>query len=569
MRLSLADPAFLAGFDDPLVRKPNRLARLLARTHEQLGAGGAAEEALWSLWVGTSWPRRLRAQVDRGSGSARSAHRDLDAICALFEVAARGEEKQDHRGALVFLDEVEAQQIPADTLAERGVRGESVRLLTAHRSKGLEWRMVVVAGVQEGGWPDLRRRGSLLQTDRLGCDGLVEPLGSAAMLAEERRLFYVAVTRARERLVVTAVASAEADGDQPSRLLDDLGLPVVSRHGRPPRLMSLPGLVAELRRVASDVHASSAMRRSAAARLAALAAETVGGQPMAPSADPAGWWGLRERTNSPTPVRPDDLPLHLSASGLSSILDCPLRWFLAREAAGESARTSSLGFGSVIHALADHMGRDTAVDARQLRLLLDSIWDQLDFDSPWIAARERVEADKAIDRFVKWHEGRDGRTYVASEVPFRVDVGLEESETVTLSGKVDRVERDSEGRLVVVDLKTSKKAPTAAAVAVDPQLGLYQLVVANGALAKACGDVGVSGGAELVQLRLDGAGGPKIQVQAPQAPDDDGRKPVEVQLSTAAQVIRSERFDATVNGHCAMCDFAQMCPTRRRAGTVV
>ena len=126
--------------------------------------------------------------------------------------------------SLVFLEEVEAQQIPADTLAERGVRGDSVRLLTAHRSKGLEWRVVVVAGVQEGSWPDVRRRGSLLQADRLGRYGLAEPLSPTAMLAEERRLFYVAVTRARERLIVTAVASPEADGEQPSRLLDDLGV---------------------------------------------------------------------------------------------------------------------------------------------------------------------------------------------------------------------------------------------------------------------------------------------------------------------------------------------------------
>ena len=82
--------------------------------------------------------------------------------------------------------------------------------------------MVVIAGVQEGSWPDVRRRGSLLQADRLGADGPVDPPGVAAMLAEERRLFYVAATRARERLVVTAVAAPEQDGDQPSRLLDAL-----------------------------------------------------------------------------------------------------------------------------------------------------------------------------------------------------------------------------------------------------------------------------------------------------------------------------------------------------------
>ncbi len=40
-------------------------------------------------------------------------------------------------------------------------------MLTAHRSKGLEWDLVVVAGVQEGTWPDLRQRGSLLGMDEL------------------------------------------------------------------------------------------------------------------------------------------------------------------------------------------------------------------------------------------------------------------------------------------------------------------------------------------------------------------------------------------------------------------
>ena len=42
------------------------------------------------------------------------------------------------------------------------MRGDAVRLLTAHRSKGLEWDIVVVAGVQDGTWPDVRHRGTLL-----------------------------------------------------------------------------------------------------------------------------------------------------------------------------------------------------------------------------------------------------------------------------------------------------------------------------------------------------------------------------------------------------------------------
>ena len=97
--------------------------------------------------------------------------------CALFDVAAREAEKRDvaavsgAAGVRDFLSRLVAQQIPADTLAEQGVRGAAVRLLTAHRSKGLEWDLVVVAHVQQEGWPDLRRRSTLLQADRIGTDG--------------------------------------------------------------------------------------------------------------------------------------------------------------------------------------------------------------------------------------------------------------------------------------------------------------------------------------------------------------------------------------------------------------
>ena len=152
-----------------------------------------------------------------------------------------------------------------------------MRLLTAHRSKGLEWRLVVVAHVQEGAWPDLRRRDSLLGADRIAPalpdgrhGGLLPPLTRSAMLAEERRLFYVAVTRARSRLVVTAVKSPDDDGDQPSRFLNELGLredQIRHRVGRPTRPLSLAGLIAELRRTAADPAQPDALREAAARRL--------------------------------------------------------------------------------------------------------------------------------------------------------------------------------------------------------------------------------------------------------------------------------------------------------------
>ncbi len=103
---------------------------------------------------------------------------------------------------------------------------------------------------------------------------------------EERRLFYVACTRARQRLVVTAVQSREDDGEQPSRFLGELGVEVGHVKGRPARPLSLAGLVSELRRTVADPDTSDALRHAAARRLARLAAEQVGSRQLVPAGRP-------------------------------------------------------------------------------------------------------------------------------------------------------------------------------------------------------------------------------------------------------------------------------------------
>ena len=165
---ALADPTLLAELTPGReVSAAQALAALLASAVSAIGAGETAEDVLWALWSGTQWPARLRREAAVGGDVGRRANRDLDAVCALFAVAARSEEVSGLRGVTGFLAEVEAQEIPADPRTESDLRGAAVRVLTAHRSKGLEWPLVVVASVQEGTWPDVRRRGSLLEADRL------------------------------------------------------------------------------------------------------------------------------------------------------------------------------------------------------------------------------------------------------------------------------------------------------------------------------------------------------------------------------------------------------------------
>ncbi|MFJ5866404.1 ATP-dependent helicase [Streptomyces parvus] len=571
---ALAEPERLVTHDPAYAHGAQRLGALLRKARELLQGGGTAEEALWTLWNGTPWPGRLERAALRGGAGGRNADRDLDAVCALFDTAARAEERTGGRGALNFLEEVDAQDIAADTLSRRTVRPDAVRLMTAHRSKGLQWRLVVVAGVQEGLWPDLRRRGSLLEADRIGRDGLAEPLTPGALLAEERRLFYVAATRARERLVVTAVKAPADDGDQPSRFLTELGVEPRDVTGRPRRPLAVAALVAELRATTVDPAASDALREAAAHRLARLAALTDDeGQPLVPAAHPYRWWGLEEPTRSAVPLRDRDQALSLSPSALDQLANtCTLQWFLGREVKADAPATAAQGFGNVVHVLADEVasGR-TPADLDVLMERLDSVWNGLAFDAPWKSEQEKDQARAALERFLHWHVlDRGGRTPTASEHDF--DVTLEAGEyAVRIRGSMDRVEKDAEGRAYVVDFKTGKGAPTKDEVAAHPQLAVYQLAVREGAVDEVFdGGRPEPGGAELVQLRQPapkkegGEAFPKVQAQEPLA----GEWVADL-LATAAGKVLDERFTPTTGTHCSHCAFRASCSAQPEGRQVV
>ncbi|MGW6949924.1 ATP-dependent helicase [Streptomyces xanthophaeus] len=564
---ALAEPERLTAHDPAYARGAQRLGLLLRKARELLQGGGTAEEALWALWDGTPWPQRLERGARRGGAAGRNADRDLDAVCALFDTAARAEDRTGGRGALNFLEQLDAEDIAADTLTARATRPDAVRLMTAHRSKGLEWSLVVVAGVQEGLWPDLRRRGSLLEADRIGRDGLAEPLTPGARLAEERRLFYVAATRARDRLVVTAVKAPAEDGDQPSRFLTELGVPPRDVTGRPRRPLAVPALVAELRATTVDPDASPALRDAAARRLARLAALTDDeDRPMVPAAHPQRWWGLYEPTRSSVPLRDRDRPVALSGSALDQLANtCSLQWFLGREVKADAPSTAAQGFGNVVHVLADEVasGR-TPADLAVLMERLDSVWDALAFDAPWKSAQEKENARAALERFLRWHTtDRGGREAVATEHEF--DVTLEAGDVaVRIRGSMDRVEADPQGRAYVVDFKTGKGAPTKDEVARHPQLAVYQLAVREGAVDEVFDGLRPQpGGAELVQLRQGAAqrdGGdtvPKIQAQQPL----DGEWVGDL-LATAAGRVLDERFAPAAGKHCDHCSFRSSCSAR-------
>ncbi|MEY9945788.1 ATP-dependent helicase [Kitasatospora sp. GAS1066B] len=582
VREALAHPEQLVTLDLPPARRARELGMLLRKVRDLLVGGGTAEEALWELWDGSPrWRERLERAALRGGAVGRNADRDLDALCALFETAARAEDQvTGHRGALDLLAEVEAQDIAADTLTVRTARSEAVRLMTAHRAKGLEWRLVVVAGVQEGLWPDLRRRGSLLEADRIGRDGLAEPLTPGALLAEERRLFYVAATRAKERLIVTAVKAPAEDGDEPSRFLRELyreqldartgkvlrrtpDVTVEDVTHRPRRPLSVAALVAELRAVTVDPARSPELRRTAAERLAVLAAARgEDGTVLVPAAHPDRWWGMAEVTSNPVPLREPDRPVQLSGSGLEQLDACSLQWFLTKEVNAQTATSGAQGFGNVLHALADEVGSGRSpADLAVLLDRLDTVWDALAFDAPWKSAQEKTQARAALERFLHWHVLERGRTTLATEHGFDLTLPVGEL-AVRIRGVMDRVEQDAVGRAYVVDFKTGKRVPSDKSLPEHKQLAVYQLAVRAGALDDLVNDRPPLGGAELVQLRFEDKklpDAPKVQHQPPA----DGEPWIENLLADAAGRVLAERFVPTTGDACGNCTFKRSCSAQR------
>ncbi|WP_144122269.1 ATP-dependent DNA helicase [Catellatospora sichuanensis] len=575
---ALRDPAELAALDRRWASPATRIAMLLATARETAGRPRAtAEEVLWSVWRASGLAERWASVATAPAMGldqqrrAEAADRDLDAIMVLFDAAARFTDRLPGARIDTFLEHVADQQLPADSLAASGDRGEAVRLLTAHAAKGLEWDVVVVAGVQEGVWPDLRLRGSLLGSEQL-VDEVAQRAQpgakaqrvaqTAALLTEERRLFYVAATRARRRLVVTAVDSGAvggADGeDRPSRFLFELAPPVKVDEdeveklelARPPRALTLSALVAELR---SAVTGPDPVRRHAAAReLARLAAAGV------PGAHPDTWWGLPELSDD-GPLHGPDEPVRVTPSTMESALRCGLRWLLERHG-GAAASTAAQGVGNLVHAaamLADEAMSDPAVLVEYVAARFDAI----ELAAAWLAGREKDRSAEMLGKLTRWL-AENPRRLVAIEREFTVRLDAEPP--IDLVGRVDRLEVDDQGRLVVIDLKTGKTTTaTREELPEHPQLGAYQVAVEAGGFPE--GDE--SGGAALVQLGTTHRDA-KEQVQDAIGETADPQWAHAMVHRTAATMAAST-FVAKINDKCRVCPVKSSCPVSGKGRQVV
>ena len=536
----------------------------LRRVHDLLAAARASlrkknasiHDLLWAIWskavnadnqvIADAWQRAAL----RGGSRGAAADRDLDAMVQLFDSAARHIDRMPGAHPKNFLNEIAQENIVADLITMQGVRPDVVELLTVHSAKGLEFKRVFVAGIQEGIWPNLKQRSTLLGSERLvererhGEDiaQVALDLITAQSLAEdEKRLFHVATTRASDQLHITAITR---DEDSPSSFFlecaeSDEFESLLFSDARP---LTANALVASLRR-----SLSGAESETAASLLATLAASDIA------VADPDNWLGAHP-ISSDAALYTEDEDVYISPSAAESFETCGLKWLLERNGGSDGDSTAQL-LGSVIHEYARIKVEEPDTSDQSLYESLDKAWPLITDSSGWISKFQLQRAQRMLERFAQYHR-TSTRSVEGVELDFTFKLGK-----ATVRGSVDRLEVDSEGKFYVVDFKTGKAIGKKEA-AENLQLACYQLAVVLNGFEKKFDSPTVSG-SHLVFL-----GHETKEVATRERPPIDVAE-VTTHLEVIADQMASPVFIAKKNDFCSFCPVKSSCPVHLQGRSVI
>ena len=538
----------------------------ISRVHELLEKARAvarnkkatADELLWAIWDnavtsdGAKLASTWRNQALRPGVRGAAADRDLDAMMQLFESAARYSERFPLSGPGAFIAEIATEDIAGDVITAKGVRPDFVEILTVHSAKGREWDLVAIAGLQEGSWPNLKQRSSLLGAERLVerkrnpdiARDQLDVIAASGLLQDEERLFHVALTRARQSLFVTAV---QADDEEPSAFFESVEVLVkkIDEALEPeltevPRPITAPALVAELR---SQLDGENG--KEAASLLRAMADEGIY------LADPANWIGSVPLSTDAPVISPES-EVVVSPSGAESFVECGVKWFLQNNGGTDGDSTAQV-LGSAIHAFAAKMVQEPGTSKQDLIANLESSWKLIDPESGWVSASHLENAVTMLEKFVTYHN-ESKREVVDAEIRFDVKLGR-----ARIRGSVDRLEVEADGSLFIIDFKTGGTAISLKDAKENLQLASYQVGIAEGGFTQGT----ISAGAELVYLGTSTAG---ATLRPQHVIDVEATKE---KLNEIADGMGAATFFATVNKRCKGCPVRKSCPVQNDGRTVI
>ena len=525
---ALAAPGRVATIDHRVARQVERVATLLSALRESASGGASIEELLWLAWDSSGLAKPWFDQALANGIVADQANRHLDGIVALFTAAKRFVEREPGSAAAVFLAAVLDAEVPEDTLSPQPTT-DTVFVTTPPGVVGLEYDVVVIAGVQDGAWPNLRLRGSLLNPQELvrvitGIDSSTVN-ERTLVLGDELRMFALAASRATTQVVVAAVVNDDEAHSVFFSLLPPTAVPADVSAQMP---LSLRGLTGRLRRELVAPRKAERERAAVASALARLAAERV------PGADPDDWHGLiAPSTTEPLFEAAEHVPV--SPSQLARVEDSPVDWFI--ESISGSEPSTAMAVGTIVHWAMEH-ATDPSVDA--VWAAIEGRWPELSFEAPWMAEFQK-RATRVLAAGVAEYLGdfeRAGKALVAPELRFTLDI-----DRAQVNGSIDRVERDPSGAVVIVDLKTGSAVTKQDEIDAHPQLGSYQLAYAEGVLQPHLEEHGEhrAGGAKLLFVKKGVRG--KAYREAVQAPlNEEQLEGFRVRIRQAAALMAAAEF---------------------------
>ena len=506
------------------------------------------EDLLWTIWsraktvdnqlISEAWRNRALKGGTRGA----NADRDLDAMLQLFESARRFGQRFKYSNLATFFKDIRKSEIAGDVITAKGQRPDVVELLTPFSAKSRQWRLVIVAGVQEGIWPNLKIRGSLLGSERLVerdrypdmAAVALELVAKAAVEQDELRLFYAAISRASEDLIITAVDSEE---EQPSNYFD-LGYEFAHKSGdeksdaelerttyKLTEQLSVASVVAKLRRQLMQEES-----KAAAETLKALAEVGITG------ADPEHWYGLRQISSSAPAIPANDL-IRVSPSGVEKFDECELRWFLETHG-GQDGNSAAQLIGIVIHKFAELAEKEDKSFDAQSELLKEN-WRLVDPETGWISKTSMGRALLMLERFYKYRQSIAGsRTFKEAEAKYEFTIGRAQ-----VRCSIDRIETTSDGKTYIIDFKTGKTRISIPDAQTDAQMQIYQYAVGE-----------ASAGAAL--LYLDS----KLKKNDMREQGPINRIEVAERIESTAVKMGGATFRAIKNKNCEYCKVIASCP---------
>ena len=299
----------------------------------------------------------------------------------------------------------------------------AVQMMTVHAAKGLEFPIVFILSVARQRFPHREERPVIAFPDELRKG---PPIPPDIHLQEERRLFYVAMTRARERLYVSSVGAA---GKKPSVFVDDLlSDPVVRTR--------------DIERVAVPEQSAAGSARQAPRATA---------KPSSPPAqDVPGQASLFDLTESDyvhpdlaawanrTPEVSPNGKLQLSATAIERYRECPLRFKYTHYCKIPTGAQAALTFGSIMHQSVRHffrLRREGAAGYESVKEFYLRAWKDVGFEDSY---QEQTYKQAGLDQLRAFVEQQNAVAIPAeelgSEERFSLDLG-----DLVLDGRIDQI----------------------------------------------------------------------------------------------------------------------------------